>query len=299
VLRAVALGTVVLGAVGGLATSVGVVSAGAAVARAVDPTALPLGDGNVSTSPKVGNVDSCQSGFGNGGGAQAAGPWINTTAKTWNSTTKIAVQGAVSWPNASFSTSVSGGRRVVKTNDLPQGHTTGTFPVASTDPAAAYDRNPNHIAAQSISWSLPADPTAASAPSCTGGGPIGVLTDGVLLYNALDGEGRDAAAHEVLDSCAGHPDMSSTYHHHEVPSCILDHATGRSTLVGYAIDGYGIYAERDSHGTLLTNASLDACHGRTSTVTWNGKKKKLYHYDATLEYPYTIGCFHGTPITTH
>jgi len=65
------------------------------------------------------------------------------------------------------------------------------------------------------------------------------------------------------------------------------------------VDGYGIYAERDPRGDLLTNASLDACHGRTSTVTWNGKKKKLYHYDATLEYPYTVGCFHGTPISTH
>ena len=297
-LPAVALGAVVLSAVAGLASSVEAVAARASVAPPVDPTALPLGDGSVSTSPKVGNVDACQTRFGNIGGAQAVGPWINTAAKTWNSTTKIAVQGAVTWPDASFSTTVSGGRRVVKTNDLPQDGTTGTFPVGANDPAAAYDRNPNHIAAQSITWSLPANPTAASSPSCTSGGPIGVLTDGVVLFNALDGEGRDAVAHEVLDRCGGHPEMSSTYHHHEVPSCILDPATGRSTLVGYAKDGYGIYAERDGHGTLLTNASLDACHGRTSTVTWNGKKKKLYHYDATLEYPYTLGCFHGTPIST-
>jgi hypothetical protein len=297
VLRAVALSSVVLIGIGGWA-AIAVTSADAGAATRVDPTALPLGDGNVSTSPKVGNVDSCQSQFGNIGGAQAVGPWINTSAKTWNSATKVAVQGTVSWPNASFSTTVSGGRRVVKTNDLPQGHTTGTFPVSASDPASAYDRNPNHIAAQSVTWSLPADPTAAGSPSCTNGGPVGVLTDGVLLFNALDGEGRDAAAHEVLDSCGGHPEMTSTYHHHEVPSCILDKATGRATLVGYATDGYGIYAERDTRGDLLTNASLDACHGRTSTVTWNGKKKKLYHYDATLEYPYTLGCFHGTPINT-
>lgn len=294
--RAVLLGTAMLSAVGGLATAAGVTSATAATR--VDPSALPLGDGYVTTSPKVGNVDACQNRFPNIGGAQAVGPWINTTAKTWNSTTKLAVQGTVSWPDASFSTTVSGGHRVVKTNDLPQGHTTGTFPVGASDPAAAYDRNPNHIAAQAIRWSLPTNPSAARAPSCTPGGPIGILTDGTLLYNALDGEGRDAAAHEVLDRCGGHPDMSSTYHHHEIPSCLLDQAAGRSTLVGYATDGYGIYVERDANGTLLTNASLDACHGRTSTVTWNGKKKNLYHYDATLEYPYTLGCFHGTPINT-
>jgi hypothetical protein len=121
-----------------------------------------------------------------------------------------------------------------------------------------------------------------------------VLNDGVLVFNALDGEGRDAAAHEVLDSCVGHPEMSSTYHHHDVPSCLLSTATGRSTPVGYAADGYGIFVERDRHGALLTNASLDGCHGRTSAVTWNGKRKTLYHYDATIEYPYTVGCFHGT-----
>jgi hypothetical protein len=288
-----------LGGSGAVAVSAGAAQNREARAATVDPSALPLGDGNLSTTPKVGTVDSCMTTFGNIGGAQAVGPWINTTAKTWNSTTKIAVQGSVSWPNASYSLHVSGGRRVMTTNDLPQGHTTGTFPVAASDPAAAYDRNPNHIAAQSITWSLPANPTAAATPSCVNGGPIGVLTDGVLLFNALDGEGRDGAAHEVLDSCGGHPEMSSTYHHHEVPSCILDKATGRSTLVGYATDGYGLYVERDAHGSLLTNSDLDPCHGRTSTVTWNGKKKKLYHYDATLEYPYTVGCFHGTPTNTH
>ena len=74
---------------------------------------------------------------------------------------------------------------------------------------------------------------------------------------------------------------------------------GASTLVGYAIDGYGIYVERDAAGALLTNTALDASYGRTSRVLWNGKQTAVYHYDATLEYPYTVGCFHVTPISTH
>ena len=77
---------------------------------------------------------------------------------------------------------------------------------------------------------------------------------------------------------------------------MLAKATGASTLVGYARDGYGIYVERDQHGKLLANANLDPCHGRTSVVLWNGKKQSVYHYDATLEYPYTVGCYHGTPV---
>ena len=128
------------------------------------------------------------------------------------------------------------------------------------------------------------------------GGPIGVLDDGILLYDALDGEGRDAVAHEILDSCDGHPDQSDTYHHHDVPSCILQRDGRRLDPRRVREGRLRHLREHDAHGTLLTNASLDACHGRTSAVSWNGKRKVLYHYDATLEYPYTVGCYHGTPI---
>lgn len=68
-------------------------------------------------------------------------------------------------------------------------------------------------------------------------------------------------------------------------------------VVGHAADGYGIYAEYGSNGNLLTNADLDVCHGRTSKVLWNGTEQDVHPYDATLEYPYTVGCYHGTPNT--
>jgi hypothetical protein len=264
---------------------------------ALAATALPLGDGHVSTSPRAGYVDSCTSSFG-GGGAQAAGPWIDTGAGTWDESAKLHVRGAVPWPQASYKVAAAGTRRRVVFNDLPVGHTTGTFPIASDDPASAYDRNPNRIARQSLSWSLPRSPKRARRASCTPLGPIGVLADGVLLYNALDAEGRDAAAHEVLDACDGHPDPSSSYHHHAVPSCLLTRArAGRATLVGYATDGFGIYVVKDARGALPTDADLDACHGTTGTVTFDGRRRRIYHYVATLEYPYTVGCLRGTPIT--
>jgi hypothetical protein len=264
----------------------------------VNPAAVPLGDGYVGSTPKVGYVDSCQTTFSPAaGGSQVDGPWIDTTTKTWNSETKLAVQGSVSWPQASYKQTIIGTSRLLKFNDLPIDHTTGTFPIATSDPAHAYDGNPNHIAAQSESWNLPLDPKAAKKASCVGMGAIGVLDDGVLLYNALDGEGRDAGAHEVLDSCGGHPDQSSTYHHHGVPPCILSKVkNGTTALVGYALDGYGIYVVKNAAGDLPSNTQLDACHGTTSPVMWNGKLTDIYHYVATLEYPYTVGCYHGTPI---
>ena len=262
----------------------------------VNPASIPLGDGNVSTTPEVGYVDSCTTTF-RGGGARHSGSWLDTSTNTWNSVSKLAVEGSVSWPSATYSNVVSGSNRVITTNDLPQNYTTGIFPISSSDPAYQYDTNPNHIAAQNINYSLPIDPVAANSPGCLGLGPIGVMTDGVLLYDALDAAGRDAGAHEVQDSCSGHPDGSDRYHYHSVSVCMLSKATSASTLVGYALDGYGIYVERDSKGNLPTNADLDACHGRTSQVMWNGKLTNIYHYDATLEYPYTIGCYHGTPIS--
>jgi hypothetical protein len=268
-----------------------------ASAGKIDPRALPLGDGYVSTTPKVGYVDSCTRMFG-AGGAENAVPWINTKGRTWNSLAKLTVRGSVSWPSAYYRVTVADGRRRLVFNDLPIDHTTGTFPIAPSDPAYRYDRNPNRVAAQSFSWSLPLRPQAARRPTCTGLGPIGVLDDGVLLFNALDAGGRDAAAHELQDSCGGHPNGMDQYHHHDIPACILGKAPdGRSTLVGYALDGYGIYVEKNRDGGLPTNAELDRCHGKTSTVWWNGRDMRIYHYVATPEYPYTVGCFHGTPIT--
>lgn len=262
---------------------------------AINPAAIPLGDGHVSTTPKTGYVDSCVTHFSPAGGGSFSSPWIDTATKTWDSLTKVAVEGAVSWPQARFSVTVSGHDRIVTGNDLPIDHTTGVFPIRSTDPAYAYDHNPNSIKPQTISWSLPLNPAAAKQPKCLGLGPIGVLVDGVYLYDALDAEGRDAVAHELLDSCGEHPQQADELHHHDIPSCILDEAKGQSTLVGYAADGYGIYVERTASGALLTDSDLDACHGRTSPVLWNGKVQDVYHYDATEEYPYTLGCYHGTP----
>jgi hypothetical protein len=254
-------------------------------------TSIPLGDNHHGTTPRSGYIDSCTTTFG-GGGASSNGPWI--TGNTWDPSAKLHVQGDVAWPAASYTVTVSGTRRTITTEDLPVGHRSGVFPIASTDPASQYDQNPNAIAAHHTVITVDVTPAAAAQPSCLGLGAIGVLTDGVLLFNGLDAGGRDAAAHEVLDSCDGHPAPGGTYHHHTVPSCLLSAATGATTLVGYALDGFGIYVERDTAGKLLTDSDLDACHGRTSTVPWDGAQVAMYHYVATAEFPYTLGCYHGT-----
>lgn len=265
----------------------------------VSSTSLPLGDGRVSLTAQVSYIMLCTLATnGGGGGAGVDGPWIDTSAGTWNPTQKVAVQGNVMWPNAALSITASGSTRTITTNDLPKGEPTGNFPISTSDPAYQYDRNPNHLAAQSLTYALPANPTIASQPTCLHGGPIGVTLDGVVLFDALDAQNRDGVAHEIQDQCGGHPQQDSMYHYHSISPCLLKNATGSSILVGYALDGFGIYVERDADGNLPKDRDLDACHGRTSTVEWDGREVSMYHYDATAEYPYTIGCFKGAPITT-
>ncbi len=269
----------------------------------VDPTALPLGDGMISTGPAVGHLYSCMTRFG-GRGAPHSGPWVDEANGTWDSTAKAHVRGAVTWPQAAYAEVVDGATRKISASDLPTKQVTGSFPIAQSDPAHQYDPNPNAIAPKVVALALPAEPVAASEPSCVPMGAIGILKNGVYLFNAIDAAGGDAAAHETQDVCDGHPDGAEFYHYHDIPSCLLDAAgtangttkKSSSTLVGYALDGYGIYVERDSTGALPVDGDLDACHGRTSTVTFNGKEQQIYHYSATLEFPYTVGCFHGTPV---
>ena len=262
---------------------------------ALDCTALPLGDRKYSTtSPQAGSIYDCNTPSGS---PAASGPWLNLANKTWNATTKPAVQGSVSW-SGSFSESSDGTTRTISGSAEPIAPvTTGTFPIQASDPAYQYDHNPNSIAEHPFSFSVPANPAAAAAPHCIGGGPIGVTLDGVMIYDGFDAAGYDAVAHEIQDPCHGHPDGSDVYHYHGfLQACVTDtgSATQNSSLLGYAADGYGIYGPW-YNGKILTSADLDECHGTTSQVVWDGHDVTVYHYVSTYDFPYTLGCFHGTP----
>ena len=62
---------------------------------------------------------------------------------------------------------------------------------------------------------------------------------------------------------------------------------------GLSENGFGIYGRHGEGGRLLANADLDECHGHTHDIEWDGRRISLYHYHATWEYPYTLGCFRG------
>jgi len=288
------------------AAGMGSVAGGAGGASATNPAFLPIGDGKVTTAgAKRDYVYSCQSGTRPGGGppggagAFVDGPWIRDDG-TYDLTAKATVDGSVRWRNAKLRKTRNSSRRVFAGNGLPRGNSTGNFPIQPGDDAYSYDRNPNSIRSQSVYYSLPRRPKRASQPTCLSMGPIGIARNGVAIFNALDALDRDAVAHEVQDRCGGHPQQQGLYHYHAIPSCLTkkDSAKRHSSLVGFALDGFPIYGPRGAGGKQLSNTNLDACHGHTHKVRLDGRVKRIYHYHATLEYPYTLGCYRGTPRTS-
>jgi hypothetical protein len=258
--------------------------------EAPDLTRLPLGDGKIATAPRRGYIWACRI-DAQAGGAFKNGPWIRSDG-TYDFTKKAVVSGHVTWPSR-YHITLQVRRRTFSTNDLPS-HPTGTFPIPSTDEAYQYDRNPNSIRSQDFDFDLPADPALAASPACAPGA-VGILITGSVLFNALDGPGRDAVAHETQDACQGHPQPGGVYHYHSVSTCIDDKrlADGHSALVGYALDGFGIFGRYGEGGKLLSSADLDECHGHTHAIPWDGRTVVMYHYHATWDFPYTIGCMRG------
>jgi hypothetical protein len=256
---------------------------------------LPVGDGKYTTNAaKQGYIYTC-SGYAHNlqaesGGAGKRGPWFTNNNTEYDVNQKLRVQGSMMW-RADFSNTVNGSTRTVVTNDLPS-HPTGIFPIAATDPAYAYDKNPNGIKDQTLTYSLPLTPSYGS-PNCMGG-QSGVMLTGVALFNGFDAGGRDAGAWEIQDSCDGHPQSGGEYHYHTLSSCITNISV--HTVIGFALDGFPITGPQVSAHNILTTADLDECHGITSQIGLDGKTVTMYHYVMTQDFPYSVSCFRAPPI---
>ena len=116
--------------------------------------------------------------------------------------------------------------------------------------------NPNTARIQNYLFRIPRKPTENTANKITTPlGPIGVLTNGVPIYNASDAhsynnqniwhQNAQIVEGSGFDSCLGHPQQQGGYHHHVNPKCLyVDDPTQHSPLLGYAFDGYPIYGPR-------------------------------------------------------
>ena len=221
------------------------------------------------------------------------------------------VRGSVSWASEFAMTLTDTERRLVG-NGLPN-HPTGTFaveagtaayPYYSALPAEGYTNAAQiPIAAYEINLTLPRNPVANQTPACIQSVFTGVVSQTGAAWHldvAIDAQNRllDPIAGLPMDQCWGHP-YATQYHYHGYSwKCFPNQgrAGEHSPLFGYAIDGFGVFGPRGEGGRLVANTDLDECHGHTHEIDWDGARRVMYHYHQNTEYPYSIGCFRGTPI---
>tara|TARA_R110002167_G_scaffold339500_1_gene547239 strand:+ start:6167 stop:6676 length:510 start_codon:yes stop_codon:yes gene_type:complete len=93
----------------------------------------------------------------------------------------------------------------------------------------------------------------------------------------------------AFDDCGGHINLHQGYHYHSTTGCTDAPASddGHAALIGYATDGYGIYAMKDAQGK---EESLDECRGTNDDT-------RGYHYHAASPSENIfIGCLHGESV---
>lgn len=137
-------------------------------------------------------------------------------------------------------------------------------------------------------YTIPVQPTLSDSPSSLGRNDVGVSLSGVAIappapVDAILGAYTIAA----FDDCAGHVNPVAGYHYHGSAGCseITQEDDGHAARMGFALDGFGIYAMLDDQGAEATD--LDACRGHTDDI-------RGYHYHAaSLAENMFIGCFSG------
>ena len=232
---------------------------------------------------------------------------------------------------------VKGKQRVITCNSIPD-HKVGRFPNKD---------NPNSISEQDITWKLPLEPKQNDKATPFDLGTFGVGTNGVIFdpqaaewylgerdsgwqYDALGG-----AIALGLDENQAHVQPNRLYHYHGLPDGLLknlEFTEGKhSPLVGYALDGFPIYAlygngedgvqefkssyqlkkgkrpsgkgepGGDYDGTFLADYKYVKDHGDLDEC--NGKFVKTpeypdgtYAYFLTKEFPVVPRSFRGTPV---
>jgi hypothetical protein len=122
-------------------------------------------------------------------------------------------------------------------------------------------------------------------PTPIGLGHIGVLTNGVSIFNVSDAQSynnagvwnRNAYYWEGVgfDNCLGHPQQQGEYHHHVSPKCLYDinDNTRHSPIIGFAFDGfpiYGAYSYANTNGTGAIKRMVSSYTLSAATTRANG-----------------------------
>jgi YHYH protein/Fibronectin type III domain len=294
------------------------------------------GTGAASASVSVTPVASASSG--------TAGVECSYSYDAFNSSASVNLQSTSSWTCDSTS-------RILAANGVPD-HEVGTFP----NPG-----NPNTISAQTVSATLTLTPTYNGTATVTGGprGTTGYVLNGVKVdagtagscpasatattsCSLIDPAGAwsiEALGQDTFDfgedTNNAHVQPTGEYHYHGMPEGFITLRGGgptKMTLVGWAADGFPIYARygystatdatsalKVVTGSYQLKSTVDATRPSTTLIPlgtfaqdWeylagsgdldecNGRvgvtpefPNGIYHYYATDSYPYFQRCIKG------
>ena len=155
--------------------------------------------------------------------------------------------------------------------------------------------NPNQATAKNYRFFIPKNPKLLDVPYriTEKTQEIGIALNGVVIAGPYDSQDKIAPYNRVVDECSSHADPQGMYHYHFSPLCLKNSkgdAVGASPLnqVGWSFDGFKIYglADRKKHMPVIDN-----CNGHSH--------EGEYHYHATIDYPFFMGCFKGDPAKTN
>lgn len=158
---------------------------------------------------------------------------------------------------------------------------------------------PSYIENLTQTWLIPITPVYQDNPTdyATGPGGPGGNTAPSTRGLALNGIEFSAPApvNNILgaytlapfDDAGGHINVNQGYHYHAATGVSFSVAQddGHAPLIGYALDGYGIYANYDEAGN--ESSDLDDCRGHYDEI-----RGYHYHVDAAGNNNF-INCLHG------
>ena len=190
---------------------------------------------------------------------------------------------------------------IFNTNDLPD-HKSPYYldtewenelyePYNGTNPQ--FNLNPNRIAEQNITFTIPLFPQEASNHSATNLGPMGIARNGVVFFNQY-AAGYSPLTNEInsFDQYLGHPAGMGNYHYHVEPTYLTEQF-GNNAFLGLLADGFPVYGPFEN-GSEVTNNNLDEFHGHLGVTT--DFPDGIYHYHITSQDPYINGNgYFGTP----
>lgn len=149
---------------------------------------------------------------------------------------------------------------------------------------------PEYFKNQVTTFVIPVSPSYRSHPLRFGRNGIGLAFNGVK-FDPPAPTHAILAAHTIapLDDHGGHVNPHGGYHYHAVTGSTKEVAQpdGHAPMLGYAIDGFGIYALLDNNDTKTSD--LDECGGHSDAI-------RGYHYHAGAPGEnQIIKCLHGQP----